>query len=196
MNWPPQNAGTAPVASLLDRHDVTAERHPEQTDGQPASENHSSLAVVAAELAVTNDLLRGQNTSEPDADDPYHLSLTDREPAQIKQRNFPVPGVTRFLVRRAGDGGTFVLAAATPVLIAAAQEARFGITVVNMGVNPVTLFLAVDLISPTGVPLTQGAPQIGIPAGQSWNGQVGSLPWGGNVTALSAIGTTLTVAVI
>lgn len=177
---------------LLDRHDLTAQRR--ATTGVPESER-AELQAVAAELAQTNALLRGLLVNQ--RADLVHLCVTDREPAEFLMDNFPVPGSRRLIVRRAGAGGTFSLAASTPTLVCAANENRLGGTIVNAGAGTVTLFGSVDLLEPgTATPLSGGAPQWFLVAnGGSWDYRFGTMLWCGNVLAVAgAGGTTVTVA--
>lgn len=167
----------------LDRHDVTAQR----AAGSPSRDE---LVAVAAELAVTNELLlRILNEQRVD---PTQICVTDREPAQDSMVNFPVPGTRRRIVRRTGQGGIAVLAANTPVELCHANEARLGGTLCNYGTNSATLYLCeLGMVQESE---TQGYPTIVLPAATSWDFRLGTILWGGHVVGVSTGGTNVSIA--
>jgi hypothetical protein len=152
------------------------------------------MTGVASAIATTNALLR-EYTQEFNAQI-LELCVTDREPAQLLMRNFPVPCANRLIVRRQGQGGATTLSAGvqTPVLLA--NENRLGGVISNSGAASAIIFLTQDLLNATtGTPLTVGTPQIFLAAaGGTWDFRLGNLLWCGTITALSATGTTLLVA--
>jgi hypothetical protein len=82
-------------------------------------------------------------------------------------------------------------------LIASANEARLGGTIVVSGAVAVTLLLTVDQLEPgTALPLSAGVPQIWLPpnGGQRWDFLLGNLLWSGNVLAYATGPTNVTVA--
>lgn len=155
----------------------------------------SALAAHAAELATTNALLRAMVTGQ--RADLVHLCVTDREPAQLEMKNFPVPGSKRLIVRRSGQGGTYAVAQNTPLLLVAANENRLGGELVNSGGATITLFLSVDLLEPgSATPLAGGAAQMALASNATWDFRLGTLLWCGNVVGVCTAsgGTTVTVA--
>jgi hypothetical protein len=179
---------------LFNRRDLTRERdHEQRTVHSPPAAEHAGLYELAEGLSAMNGLLERLLTTE--RADVAQLCVTDREPAQSVMRNFPVARACRYIVRRQGNGGLFVLAAGTPLEVVQPNEDRLGGQIVNAGANPVTLFLAADLLSPgSATPLTQGAPQIVVPANGTWNFLLGRLLWCGSVIALSTAGSSVSVA--
>ena len=170
--------------ALVDRRDVTAER--EQQAPAPRSELSADGIMVAELLAVVQRL--GEQLIAERAGI-TQLCVTDREPAQLQMRNFPVPGAQRLIVRRPGAGGSYTLTASTPMLLVAANENRLGLTVVNSSAHAITLYGSTDLLEPgSSAPLAAGAPQAILPAGQSWDGRLGNLQWCGSVLAVDSTG--------
>lgn len=172
---------------LLDRRDLTAQRElpaPAAPDRGPAPHG----------FPVLEDLVR--RLLEQDRAELRQLCVTDREPAQSTMRDFPVPGVVRRIVRRTGQGGLVNLAAGTPALLVAANEARLGGQIVVSGAGAVVLYLAADLLTPGGgAPLGEGAAQIYLTGtGGSWDFQLGPLLWCGNVIAVAQATSAVTVA--
>jgi hypothetical protein len=169
--------------ALVDRHDVTAAR---EQQAPPAAGPSADGLIVAELLAVVRRL--GEQLIS-DRSSVTQLCVTDREPAQFQMRNFPVPGAQRLIVRRPGQGGSYTLAANTPTLIAAANENRLGLTIVNGSAHAITLFGAADLLEPgSSSPLAGGAPQAILPAGATWDGRLGNLFWCGSVLAIDTAG--------
>lgn len=156
----------------------------------------SEIAALAAELASTNAfierLIKEFNSAL------IEVCVTDREPPELRMRNWPVPGAERLIVHRSGEGGTFTVAQNTPVLLLPSLETRLGISVINSGANPATLFLTNDLVAPGATaPFAQGTAQIFLAAnGGAWDGKLGNIFWGGSVTAVCTVagGTTMVVA--
>lgn len=172
------------LSALTDRHDVTAQRELEQSP-PPAGPSTDGL-IVAELLAVVRQLgekLIAERSSVT------QLCVTDREPAQLQMRNFPVPGAQRLIVRRPGAGGSYTLVANTPALLAAANENRLGLIVCNSSAHAITLFGSNDLLEPgTSAPLAAGAGQLILGPGQIWGGLLGNLLWCGSVLAVDATG--------
>lgn len=171
-------------SALVNRRDVTEQREQETTVGLfgPTSDG----LMVTELLAVLHTL---QHTLNQDRSQLTQLCVTDREPAQLLMDNFPVPGARRLIVRRAGSGGSYTLAANEPTLLVPANENRLGLTIVNAGAHAVTLYGSVDLLQPgSSSPLAGGAPQAVLAAGASWDGRLGSLLWCGNVLAVDTTG--------
>lgn len=174
------------LTALTDRHDVTAEREQQAAPPRPHSELSADGIMVAELLAVVQrlgeQLVAGRSSIT-------QLCVTDREPAQLQMRNFPVPGAQRLIVRRPGQGGSYTLAANTPTLLCAANENRLGLTIVNAGAHAITLFGSTDLLEPgSSSPLAGGAPQAILAAGASWDGRLGNLQWCGSVLAVDTTG--------
>lgn len=173
------------MGALTDRRDVTAARE-QQTMPQPSSELSADGLIVAELLAVVTRLgeqLIAERSSVT------QLCVTDREPAQLQMRNFPVPGAQRLIVRRPGAGGSYTLAANTPTLICAANENRLGLMVANSATHAVTLYGSTDLLEPgSSSPLAAGAGQLVLPGGGLWEGTLGNLFWCGSVLAVDTTG--------
>lgn len=175
--------------ALVDRRDVTAQRSAVAApsgNGQGVDLTLLVAALLDSERESVG-LLRhlvAQEKSSVTA-----LCVTDREPAQLLMRNFPVPGAQRLIVRRTGQGGQHTLAAGVATQLAAANENRLGLSVVNTGPNTVTLYLSTDL------GFNSSAAQIALLSGAAWDGRLSSLLWCGSVTAVDTVGgSSLTVA--
>lgn len=173
------------MSALVDRRDVTAAREAEQAP-EPRSELSADGLMVAELLAVVRQLGE-QLVAERSAI--TQLCVTDREPAQLQMRNFPVPGAQRLIVRRPGAGGSYTLAANTPTLLVAANENRLGLTVVNAGSHAITIYGSTDLLEPgSSSPLAAGAGQAVLAGGAAWDGRLGTVNWCGSVLALDTTG--------
>lgn len=169
--------------ALVNRRDVTAAR---EGMPEPTSELSADGLIVAELLAVVMRL--GEKLTQERAA-LTQLCVTDREPAQLVMRNFPVPGAQRLIVRRPGQGGSYTLAANTPTLLCAANENRLGLTLVNSGAHSITIYGAADLLEPgSSSPLAGGAPQAILMSGTSWDGRLGTLLWCGSVLAIDTTG--------
>lgn len=173
------------MGALTDRRDVTAMRE-QQAPPAPSSELSADGLMVAELLAVVTRLgeqLIAERSSIT------QLCVTDREPAQLQMRNFPVPGAQRLIVRRPGAGGSYTLVANTPTLLCAANENRLGLTVVNTSTHAISVYGSTDLLEPgSSAPLAAGAGQLVLGAGMSWDGRLGNLFWCGSVLALDTTG--------
>lgn len=185
--------------AFIDRRDLTDQRNMEARGQQPGSMHplrtvETNLAAIASDMVRVREALIAGNRG--DRAEITQLCVTDREPAQAVQSNFPVPRAKRFIVRRTGQGGTYSIPATTPTLLVAANEARLGGTIVNSGNGAVTLVLTTDLLNPGGgQPLSAGAPQLWLSAGGgAWDFLLGHLLWCGNVIAYASGATTMTVA--
>lgn len=179
------------IEALTNRRDITHMRETQHHHEPP----QSPTVVDFGRMEHTLERVLKELQTEPG---PATLCVTDREPAQGRLKNFPLPGITRFLIRRSGEGGDYVLAQNTPVLVLEAAEYRLGSYIVNIGANLVKLYLSVDLQGVGGNFLSQGVPIVGLPANAIWPGKIeGSLiPWCGNVTAVCTVagGSEVTVA--
>jgi hypothetical protein len=173
---------------LFDRRDLTRAR-----DQAAAPAANGDMGELARELAETNRLLRGLLTQEQN--EIQELCVTDREPPEQRMENFPLPGACRLIVRRPGAGGTFAVPINTPTSILAANENRLGGRITGDPANPVTLYLSSDLLQPgSGTPLNNAAAQIRLPAGGAWDLKLGDVLWCGNVIAVAAVASTVSVA--
>lgn len=174
---------------LLNRRDLTAQRH-ERGVATPAAPD---LHGLAGELAETNQLLRDllrQQQSEV-----TELCVSDREPPEQRMENFPLPGSCRLIVRRPGAGGSYALQANVPNPILEANENRLGGRITGDPANVITLFLSNDLLTPASAnPLTVAAAQIRLPVGGAWDLKLGDVLWCGHVIALATIASTICVA--
>lgn len=182
---------------LVNRRDITEERN-RQANGEAADthaahwphDTHGELAVIAAAIAHQSSLL--ERMLRQDRAEITQLCVTSRDVAESVLRDFPAPGAKRLIVRRTGTGGTFALAANTPVVIVHSNEARLGGTIVNTGTASVTLCLcALGYVQQAE---TQGFPQIVLAPGQSWDFRLGILLWGGEVVAVSTAPASLSLA--
>lgn len=178
---------------LLNRRDVTAARDRQLAGPEPEGSVRDQLAELLHALREQNRLTREQ--IEGHRADINELCVTDREPAQAAMENFPLPGARRLIVRRAGNGGSYPLSAASPLLVCAANEGRLGGLLTVSGATGVSLYLTTDLLEPgSGTPLAVGAPQIWVPPGGSWDFQLSDMTWCGNVVAYATAATTVLVA--
>lgn len=182
---------------LLNRRDLTAQRElaaREPAQAQAPLELGGLASGLASGLAETHRLLR--ELVREDRARIEQLCVTDREPAQAAMENFPTAGVRRLIVRRAGAGGLYNIAAGTPTPVLAPNEARLGGQVTVSGAGAVVLYLAGDLLTPGGAnPLGAGAPQLWLAGnGGSWDLRLGGLLWCGSVIAVAAAGSSVTVA--
>lgn len=171
---------------LFDRRDLTAQR--DRARAAPAAAA-VDLTPLAEELRLLRGLLR-QEQSEI-----QELCVTDREPPEQRMENFPLPGSCRLIVRRPGAGGTYALAANVPNQVLEANENRLGGRITGDPVNPITLYLSNDLLSPgTANPLTVAAAQIRLPAAGAWDLKLGDVLWCGHIIALATATSSICVA--
>lgn len=153
------------------------------------TETNDHLAAIRRALAQRNN----DAMPETSVDQSIDLIITDQEVSEMVMRNFPLPGITRHIVRRTGNGfSSFAVTVAFQLLLLA-NENRLGLRIRNSGVNPVTLILSKDL-NADGSPLLAGSPAINLPATTGdWDGKIGDTIWGGSVSVGGAI-STVTVA--
>lgn len=113
-------------------------------------------------------------------------------PNDRKVFDSPVPGKARMAIsdrRASGNDGLSIVAAAPAVLVVQALPGRLGGSIVNSGSNPVTLYLCEPNRAATGVAALWLASN-----GGAWDFRLGNAMWGGAVSAISTLGTTLVVA--
>lgn len=164
----------------------TADRH-----AQPPEQLGNAEALLR-ELRTISALLDDRN--EVADFTPSALVVTDDQRQMREQRDWPVKGGRRWLVGRSGFGQTFNLQAAAATQLLRPDAGRLGgLISVPSGGAAVTLFLcSLETLGNAGV----AVPQIALGAGGQWNFMLGGILWGGSITAQSAAGTPIAVAVV
>jgi hypothetical protein len=124
------------------------------------------------------------------------VGVGDIQFRQMVLDQFPVAGSKRILAYRTGNGsdaapvGTGTATAPINGQILPPNEGRLGGQIVNIGTNPVILYLTARPVPLPGIPAIFLAA-----SGGAWNFLLGNLLWCGNVSAVGQGGTsTLTVA--
>jgi hypothetical protein len=115
---------------------------------------------------------------------PSHLA-TGANAHEQRLQNWPVQGQQRIIAPSRQRGGVIPITANTATSVINAEPGRAGLSIVNSGNNPVTLYL----VGPGSQ--GPGAAQLYLAAGNSWDGRISDQPWAGSVSALSTLGTTL-----
>lgn len=130
------------------------------------------------------------------------IELLDSQPAHIafgassmeeQLDNYPVMGAKRSIAPYRGNGGLITVpASANPMDLLPNDAGRGGLSLINTGANPATVYLA----------RAGDAAQGGVPTGYlsanggAWDGKISSELWCGAVSVVSVAGTTLALAVI
>ena len=125
---------------------------------------------------------------------PHQIAALDGSQRQSrKMQDFPIQGVSRYIVPKSGYGQAVALTAATNTVLLPINEARLGLQIVNSGTAAVTLYLGA--LGEIGV---RALPQLWIGAGGgSWDGMLSETIWCGNICAVAgAGGSTVTIAEI
>lgn len=161
--------------------------------GQPAQTADYLLAEARKHRAALERLITQFETA------PHQIAAVDGSQRQTrKMQDFPVQGVTRYIVPKSGFGGLIVLGAAANTALLPINEARLGLQIVNAGTGAVTLYLgALGEIGARALPQIWLPPYIAAAGvAGSWNGILSETIWCGNICAVSAAGSSVTIAEI
>lgn len=174
--------------ALLDRRDITDER-----EGRNQRMTLTDTTNMEHYLREIRDILGPASPPVGGVDENIDIIVTDQEVAELIMRNFPMKGMSRWVVRRTGNGFSAFAVTVAFQLLLPANENRLGLRVRNSGAaNGVTLILSKDLAA-DGAPLLAGAPSIWLPPNGDWDGKIGDLLWGGSISVGGAT-STVTVA--
>lgn len=115
---------------------------------------------------------------------PGQIAISDDEVNGDLDVQFPVPNANRVLLRRTAiSSGPSITS--TSSIILPSNSRRLGLSIVNSGAAAVYLGLGNVAISGQGIYLAAN--------GGSWDGRISDLVWMGNVSAICATTSTLTV---
>lgn len=156
--------------------------------GQPTQTADYLLAEARKHRASLERLIMQFETA------PHQIAAVDGSQRQTrKMQDFPVQGVSRYLVPKSGFGGLVTLVAAANTALLPINEARLGLQIINTGSAAVTIYLGA--IGEIGV---RALPQLWLAnGGGSWDGLLSETVWCGNICAVAATGgTTVTIAEI
>ena len=169
------------VAAMLNRKEVTQERQQRQYPPQGPSDNNPELVT----RHLRNSARYLQVIAEELAAQVQEICVTDNigDAGSSYQKNFPIPGVTRRIVQRTGNGFVNLAIPITGILVLPNNDSRIACSLQNSGSNAVILYLS-DQVRP-------GVPTVYLGAGGgSWDGRFGNKDWNGNVFAVAQTGAT------
>lgn len=126
---------------------------------------------MEAQTSILHQLLEAIDTGAE------QVAITDEARDPVLQKDFPVEGISRWIIHRLATGGAFPIKLARSDILSTNAN-RFGGTIVNSGSNAVVLFLGSTKANEPGLA------QIWLGAnGGSWDFRLGNMLWCGNISA-------------
>lgn len=136
--------------------------------------------AIAAELALLREIRNGVRGSA------INIAITEEAINPLLTQDFPVPGAQRWLIPRQPTGGSIALAEGVPTDVLFANRSRIGGSLVNEGEQNVRLFLVNALVAAAG---KSGHGTLWLAKnGGSWDFRLGTLVWGGSISAQPVAG--------